>query len=145
MLLNNGVSWSRSCSAVRAVLILTGGTLGPTYRIHNFIFLSFLFVAMNFFPTTKHPIHPIYQAVCDEHMKQLLAAQSEMNTTPEKQYQMITDLRLVADEFAKRVPLPETLRTKQEVFGGPKKMRVGTTVFRPLGSEEEILPVILYL
>lgn len=97
------------------------------------------------FPTTKHPIHPIYQAVCDDHMTQLAAAATELNTTPEKQYQLITDLRHVADEFAKRVPLPETIRAKQQVFGGPKKMRVGTTVFRPLGSEDEILPVILYL
>ncbi|KAI7897600.1 Alpha/Beta hydrolase protein [Cokeromyces recurvatus] len=51
----------------------------------------------------------------------------------------------MADEFAKRVPVPETITFKQEVFGGPKNLKVGTTVFKPLNTENEILPVILYL
>ncbi|KAI9477888.1 MAG: Alpha/Beta hydrolase protein [Benjaminiella poitrasii] len=98
-------------------------------------------------PNTVHPIHPIYQAVCDDHKKQLMAAMAEMGgqePTPEKQYQVITQLRAVADEFAKRVPVPETLQTKQEVVGGPKNLKIGTTVFRPLGTENDVLPVILY-
>jgi acetyl esterase len=102
------------------------------------------------FPTTVHPIHPIYQSVCDEHKKQLalaFEAQQASNTeiTPEVQYKMITEVRRAADEFAKKFPVPETIQAKQEVFGGPKKLKVGTTVFRPVSTENEILPVILYL
>ncbi|CAO0802668.1 unnamed protein product [Mucor circinelloides] len=99
------------------------------------------------FPDTKHPIHPVYQAFCDDHKTQLAAAFQLMGSdtpTPEKKYQIITELRTVADEFAKKVPIPETLRSKQEVVGGPKNLKIGTTVFRPVGSENEVLPVILY-
>jgi acetyl esterase len=100
------------------------------------------------FPTTVHPIHPIYQKVCDEHKKKLaLAFQAQPNTevTPEIQYKMITEVRQAADEFAKKFSVPETIRKKQEVFGGPKHLKIGTTVFKPVGTENEILPVILYL
>ncbi|KAI8636851.1 alpha/beta hydrolase fold-domain-containing protein [Parasitella parasitica] len=98
-------------------------------------------------PNTKHPIHPVYQAVCDEHKAQIAAAFQLMggdNASPEKHYQVITELRAAADEFAKRVPLPETCRSRQEVFGGPNNIKIGTTVFRPVGSENEVLPVTLY-
>lgn len=100
------------------------------------------------FPDTKHPIHPIYQAFCDDHKTQLAAAFQLMGSdtpSPEQKYHIITELRAVADEFAKKVPIPKTLQSKQEVVGGPKKLKIGTTVFRPVGTENEVLPVILYL
>ncbi|CEP18512.1 hypothetical protein [Parasitella parasitica] len=99
-------------------------------------------------PDTKHPIHPVYQAVCDDHKAQIAAAFQLMggdSGSPEKEYQVITELRIVADEFAKKVPLPDTLQSKQEVIGGPQDLKIGTTVFRPVGSENEVLPVVLYL
>lgn len=111
-----------------------------------FIF-SIQFPKMMQFPDTKHPIHPIYQAFCDDHKIQLAAAFQLMGiggVTSEKQYEVITELRAAADEFAKKVPVPETLQSKQEVMGGPKHLKIGTTVFRPVGTENEVLPVILF-
>ncbi|KAI8966928.1 Alpha/beta hydrolase fold-3, partial [Mycotypha africana] len=52
--------------------------------------------------------------------------------------------RLFSDQFAEQYPIPETIRTKQEVVGGPKKLKIGTTVFRPKRTEDEVLPVILF-
>jgi acetyl esterase len=93
---------------------------------------------------TEYPIHPTYKAVCEEHQKQVALAFQVMDvTSPESQYNMITEVRTAAEVFAKNYPIPETIRTKQQVFGGPKNVIIGTTVFRPMGSEEEILPVIL--
>lgn len=95
--------------------------------------------------STVHPIHPIYKAYCDTHQKQLAEAFKHLDlSSPESQYHAITEIRAAAEEFALRVPLPETLRSQQQMFGGPGNVKVGTTIFRPIGSEKEVLPVILF-
>lgn len=95
--------------------------------------------------STAHPIHPIYKAFCETHQKQLAEAFKHLDlSSPESQYQAITEIRAAAEEFALRVPLPEVLRSQQLMSGGPENVKVGTTIFRPIGSEKEVLPVILF-
>ncbi|GAA5816002.1 hypothetical protein MFLAVUS_009523 [Mucor flavus] len=93
-----------------------------------------------------YPIHSIYKEVCQEHQKQLalMHLKTSAVSTPESEYETITEIRAAADEFALKFPIPETLRTKQEVFGGPKNVKIITTIFRPLGSENKVLPIIIF-
>lgn len=93
-----------------------------------------------------YPIHPLYKAVCQRHAKELslMYLKSGAVATPESEYQAITEVRAAADEFALKHPVPDTLRSKQQVSGGPKNLKINTTIFRPLGSENKILPVILF-
>lgn len=110
----------------------------------NFVFLS-SFCKVKTMNSNVHPIHPIYKAFCHAHQEQTAKfLENQDLSTPESQYETITQIRAVAEEFALRVPLPETIRTQQQMFGGPKNVNVGTTIFRPIGSENEILSVILY-
>lgn len=92
-----------------------------------------------------YPIHPIYKEVCQEHQKQLalMYLKTGAVATPESEYEAIVEIRAAADEYALKFPLPETIRSKRNIRGGPKNIKVVTTVFRPLGSENKVLPVIL--
>ncbi|KAI7895192.1 Alpha/Beta hydrolase protein [Mucor mucedo] len=93
-----------------------------------------------------YPIHPLYKEVCQRHAKELALMYLKAGgvATPESEYQAITEVRVAADEFAQKHPVPETCRTQQQVVGGPKNTKVNTTIFRPLQSQDKILPVILY-
>lgn len=92
-----------------------------------------------------YPIHPVYKEICQEHQKQLahMYLKTGAVSTPESEYEAITEIRAAADEYALKFPIPETLRKKLEVHGGPKNVKVITTVFRPLGSENKVLPIII--
>lgn len=92
-----------------------------------------------------YPIHRIYKEVCQEHQKQfaLMHLKTSAVSTPESEYEAITEIRAAADEFALKFSIPDTLRTKQEVFGGPKNVKIITTIFRPLGSKNKVLPIII--
>lgn len=95
--------------------------------------------------SNEYPIHPSYKAVCEEHQKQLALAFGFLDmSSPEAQYKIITEVRAAAEEHAKSLSIPKTICTKQQVCGGPKNVIIGTTVFRPVGSENETLPVILF-
>ncbi|KAI8876443.1 hypothetical protein K501DRAFT_262138 [Backusella circina FSU 941] len=65
------------------------------------------------------------------------------NSTEEQRYQGILELRAAADGVARQLPLPETIRTEYTwPVGAADSVKV--TVFRPLGSEDEMLPIVLY-
>lgn len=92
-----------------------------------------------------YPIHPLYKEVCQRHAKELalMYLKAGAVATPESEYQAITEVRVAADEFAHKYSVPETCRTQQQVVG-PNNVKVNTTIFRPIGSQDKVLPVILY-
>jgi acetyl esterase len=66
------------------------------------------------------------------------------DSTLEEKYTAILGGRAATDKLVKQASLPDTLFNKLEVFGDLDNLKVSTTIFRPVGSENEVLPVILY-
>jgi acetyl esterase len=91
----------------------------------------------------QYPIHPIYQKFCQDYLEQMTALyQGFENSTEEQMYQGILEIRAAADGVARQIPTPETLREEYTWPVGSRNVKV--TVFRPLGSENEELPIVLY-
>lgn len=96
-------------------------------------------------PTNEYPIHPIYKEVCQEHQKQLALMYLKTGgvSTPESEYEAITEVRSAADDFSRQFPISETLRSQHIIPNAPRNIKLAVTIFRPLGSKKKILPVII--
>jgi acetyl esterase len=91
----------------------------------------------------KRPIHPIYNEICEERSRQSAAVAKILeDPTPEKLYQFILKLRERQDELSSAFPLPETIRTTKEITHN--NITVKVTIFRPLGTENQVLPVLVF-
>jgi acetyl esterase len=91
------------------------------------------------------PLHPAYHQICEQSKKVNEEIFKKMEgATEEQKYQTIVQIRANSNLIASKLVLPETIRTEQEVFGGPNNVKVATTIFRPVGSENEVLPAVIF-
>lgn len=93
----------------------------------------------------KFPIHPLYQGICDINKQYTEKIFRELeDATPEKRYETYQKIRAASDAAAANLVVPQTLRSEHRVCGGPDNIEVSTTLFRPLDTENEVLPVIVF-
>jgi acetyl esterase len=93
----------------------------------------------------NRPIHPVYKVACDESRKRspiLVKVVSEALET--KDYSQIQAFRAAGDEQLSKIPLPDIIKTTKEVIGGPEGIKLKLVIYRPVGSEDEVLPIILF-
>ncbi|KAI8875153.1 hypothetical protein K501DRAFT_338867 [Backusella circina FSU 941] len=94
---------------------------------------------------SKTPIHPIYKQECDRsELQSPILLGVIANAMETKDYSQIQALRAAGDEQLSKIPLPDIIKTTKEVTGGPDNVNVKLVIYRPIGSEDEILPIILY-
>jgi acetyl esterase len=93
----------------------------------------------------KFPVHPPYQDICDLNKQYTEQVFKKLEgATTEERYQTYLKIRAASDAAASKLVVPQTLRSEHEICGGPDNLKVSTTLFRPLDSENEILPVIIF-
>jgi acetyl esterase len=94
---------------------------------------------------SKTPIHPFYKQECIR-----AAGQSPIllkvlaNAMETKDYSQIQAFRAAGDEQLSKIPLPDIIKTTKEVIGGPEGIKLKLVIYRPVGSEDEVLPIILF-
>ncbi|KAI8048615.1 alpha/beta hydrolase fold-domain-containing protein [Gilbertella persicaria] len=90
-------------------------------------------------------IHPIYKEKCRIIQQKSEAALETMkNATPEERLQLLIQKRADDDVQARKLIMPATEQIKLEISGGPNHLKVKTVIFRPPGTQDNVLPVILY-
>ncbi|KAI8062768.1 alpha/beta hydrolase fold-domain-containing protein [Gilbertella persicaria] len=92
-------------------------------------------------PLSERPrIHPVYQEACS-YSKEYIYPLFEKNVTKslEEQRKFIIGLRAQNDKPFVKTKLKDVLRSKQQMD------KMNTTIFRPLGTEEQVLPVTLLI
>lgn len=95
--------------------------------------------------STTFPLHPAYQEIARQYKATTEEVFKKFVTgTEEEKLATINQIRANSNLIASKLDLPETIRTEKEISGGPDNVKVKTTIFRPVGSENEVLPVLIY-
>ncbi|KAI8875154.1 hypothetical protein K501DRAFT_338868 [Backusella circina FSU 941] len=94
----------------------------------------------------KSPLHKIYKAA-SEQSKDITSGSIDIlvSALESKDWRIIQNLRASMEKQLSGIPLPDIIRSTQEVTGGPENIKVNITILRPVGSENEVLPIMLYL
>jgi acetyl esterase len=94
----------------------------------------------------KSPLYKAYK-IASEQSKHFTPGyvKTLKHAVESKDWSIIQNLRLSMEKQLSSIPLPDIIRSTQEVTGGPDNTKVKLTILRPVGSESEVLPIILYL
>ncbi|KAI8878695.1 hypothetical protein K501DRAFT_277256 [Backusella circina FSU 941] len=92
----------------------------------------------------KRGIHPIYDAVCDKMLSENHIFQKALEEAISNNTELLEKVRQMGDLGQPGISIRETLKVRREISGGPDDIKVHISIHRPVGSENEVLPIMIF-
>jgi acetyl esterase len=92
----------------------------------------------------KRDLHPAYDVACNEIIPENDPFQNALREALNNNLEPLKKIRGLEEKGHPDLSLRETLKVKREISGGPENIKVNISIYRPVGSENEILPIMIY-
>jgi hypothetical protein len=89
------------------------------------------------------PIHPAYAEISDAYSEKSSFMTQVFQDIKENNFEKLHFVRKIGDESTSKLELPNVIRYQKQI-PGPNDSTVNLTIFRPPGTEDQVLPIIIH-
>jgi hypothetical protein len=89
------------------------------------------------------PIHPTYAEFADAYNEKSPFMTQAFQDVKENNFEKLHFVRKSGDAFFSKLELPNVVRYQKQI-PGPNDSIVNLTIFRPPGTEDQVLPIIIH-